>query len=196
MAIGSRVDVADAAVGGSAGVAASSGVDVVTAIAVGGRSCAGGGTGVSVICGVVVVIAVGVRAGADVDVTAVGGRTGGGGGVDVNGSTVGELVVVSTSTLALSVALVWLSAVVLTSLQLLSEGVLVEVLVVASTSPRSGRERQRERERETERQRQGKNRSRIQQTVSLQPSVSLVFFQTRVPCHYVFSFMLLPPQAM
>ena len=133
----------------------SGGVDVVTAIAVGGRGCAGGGTAVPVISGVDLVIAVGGRACADVDldVTAVGGRTGGGGGVDVNGSTVGELVVVSTSTLALSVALVWLSAVVLTSLQLLSEGVLVEVLVVASTSPRSGRERQRERERQRQRDR-------------------------------------------
>ena len=66
MAIGSRVDVADAAVGGSAGVAASSGVDVAaTAV---GRS-AGGGAGVAVTSGV------------DVNVTTVGGRVGGGAGV-------------------------------------------------------------------------------------------------------------------
>ena len=83
-------------------MSASSSVDVVTAIAVGGRGWAGGGTGVPVISGVDLVTAVGGRACADVDlviavggracadvdfdVTAVGLRAGGGagGGVDVS----------------------------------------------------------------------------------------------------------------
>ena len=56
-----------------AAVFTSRGVDVVTAIAVGGRGWAGGGTGVPVISGVDLVTAVGRKAGG-----------GAGGGVDVN----------------------------------------------------------------------------------------------------------------
>ena len=56
---------------------ASSGVNVVTATAVGGRGWAGGGTAVPVISGVDLVIVVEVRACADIDldVTTVEGRT-------------------------------------------------------------------------------------------------------------------------
>ena len=59
---------------------ASNGVDVVTAIAVGGRGWAGGGTAVPVISGIDLVIAVEGRVCADVDldVTAVRRRAGGG----------------------------------------------------------------------------------------------------------------------
>ena len=105
----------------------SSGVDVVTAATVGGRGWAGGGTGVlrrQSFSGVDVATVVGWTACADVDlsVTAVGGRAGDGAGVavssgvDVVTAVGGVLVLVPTSTSALS------------------EEQLVAVLVVVSTS--------------------------------------------------------------
>ena len=84
---------------------ANSSVDVVTAIAVGGRGWAGGGTGVPVISGVDLVVAVGGRACVDVD-------------LDVTAELVlmststsplsdGELVLMSTSTSPLSEGEPW-----------------------------------------------------------------------------------------
>ena len=154
---------------------ASSSVDVVTAIAVGGRGWVGGGTGVPVVSDVDLVIAVGGRACADVhlDVTAVGGRTGGGagGGVDVNISTVGGAGVAVGSGVDIAATAVGGSAggllvcptagasastspqsegeLVVASTSPKSEGELVVVLVVVSTSPQSGRERDRQTETET-----------------------------------------------